>query len=324
MVNYKIAVINSENPDSLARTIIDGLLSLSKKGEVDFRLSSQFDYILPVEDKVLKTNDFIKYASEADYIFFFFFKYKFNKELAYKIDKWHKTIFIDGSEVGRDRRYDFDIQNIVLNSKDKINGSVDKELLNLCCNYFKREKPYIDTVKPLPFGIETNYINYNKGKTKKDIDFFCVFGQEDYPRMRKYVRELVEKFCVKNNFSFHTKKTKTKKEFYELLARSKVGISIGGGGYDTMRFWEILANNCILLTEKIDIYKPDSNRLKYSRILECNNLYDFYYYLNKLGALIKDNYNEDETFIEYEKILSEHSTEERVREILKLSSVKKP
>ncbi len=319
----KIAVINPEKADGLARTILDGLHTLSLSKEVDFRLSTAFSYDLRLNERVLVRKDFIDFASTADCIFLINCKYGVDIALATAIDRWNKTIFLDGSELGKNRRYDNAIQKMVLGGTFEGSGKINKEMFEKASLYFRREKPYLDTIIPLPFGIENKYISYQQGKTKKDIDFFCVFGQEEYPPLRKLARERLEDFCVKNGFSFHTSKTSSSEEFYALLARSKVAISVGGGGYDTMRFWEILGNNCILLTETIDIYHPDGDALKYDRIHPFINLYDLEYQLNKMGHFLRNGYDEKKVIFEYEQILKKHSSVARVREVLQRARDKK-
>ena len=310
----KIAVINPEKADGLARTIIDGLYQMSLNSEIDFCLSSEFQYNLPVDNKVVTRQDFIDFALNADLIFLIVnAKYGFDKKLVEAINRWDKTIYIDGSEAGRNRRYDFTVQKEII---DGTSGMVNKEMLNKCRYYFKREKPYINGIKPLPFGIETQYVKKYTEEIKKDIDFVCIFGQDEYPLMRRYARELLEKFCAENGFICVTKKTKTPEEFYGILARAKVGVSVGGGGFDTLRFWEILGNNCLLLTERIDIYEPDSKRLDYKRIWQFNNLFDFQYQLEKIGEHLRTDYKQENLSDEYKKILTEHSSIARVLEIM--------
>jgi hypothetical protein len=313
----KIAVINPEKADGLARTIIDGLYQMSLNGEIDFCLSTKFQYNLPVDNKVVPRKDFIGFALNADLIFLIVnAKYGFDKKLAESINRWDKTIYIDGSEAGRNRRYDFTIQKEILDGEHSNNGMVNREMLRKCSLYFKREKPYLKGIDPLPFGIETQYVKKYTEEIKKDIDFVCIFGQDEYPLMRRYTRELVEKYCAENNFTCFTQKTKTPEEFYDILSRAKVGVSVGGGGFDTLRFWEILGNNCLLLTERIDIYEPDSMRLDYKRIWQFNNLFDFQYQLEKMGEYLKSEYNQNNLSDEYKKILAEHSSVARVRLIL--------
>ncbi|MFH1427404.1 MAG: glycosyltransferase [Patescibacteria group bacterium] len=316
-LNYKIAIINPSRPDGLARTVIDGLAELKKGNEnLEFRLSENFEYNLPLENKVLSRENFISYAKEADLIFFIWDKYKIDYKLAKQIKSWKKTIYIDGSEVGRDRRYDFTIQKKIIDLKYRKQGAIDKKMLKKCALYFRREKPYLNGIIPLPFGIESSYLKNYKKDIKKDIDFNCIFGQSEYPILRKYVTETLVKFCKKNNFSYSIEKTNNREEFYKLMARSKVGISVGGGGFDTFRFWEILANNCLLLTEKIDIYQPGSSELNYKRIRQFSNLYDFQSQLIKVARFLKEEYREEDLKEEYKEILNRHSSKARVLKIL--------
>lgn len=316
--NYKIAIINPYRPDGMTRTILDGILALNADGSnIDFKISSKFDYVLPVNDHYLSQDQFIEFAKEADFIFIFWSKDGTDFGLAETINCWDKTIYIDGSETGHNNRYDFYVQRSILNLTYKKNGKIEENMLKKCAFYFRREKPYLDGIKPLPFGIETRYIQNYKEEMKKDIDFTCIFGQDEYPLLRRYCREWLEKYCAQNNFNCFTQKTKTPEEFYKLLARSKVGISVGGGGFDSYRFWETLGNNCLLLTEKIDIYQPDSKKLNYKRIWEFSNLSDFQYQLNKMGDFLRKEYNQKNLTEEYKKIISEHSSKTRVSEIIK-------
>ncbi|MCK4554131.1 hypothetical protein KAU19_04160 [Candidatus Parcubacteria bacterium] len=312
-LNYKIAIINPYRADGLARTVLDGLLQLKKaSNELDFFLSSEFDYSMPLKDRILGKDEFINFARIADATFLIYGKEDTNYDLAREINLWDKTVFIDGSEVGKNRRYDLEIQDKILDGKYRGNGAINFEMLEKCALYFRRERPYIKSIIPLPFGIESRYLQYAGNNKRKDIDFFCVFGQEKYPILRKHVKKKLIKFCKKNNFIYHVKKTKTSDEFYELLSMSKVGISVGGGGYDTMRFWEIFGNNCLLLTEKIDIYKENSDELDYKRIWQFNDLNDFQDQLEKIGKFLQEKYNQQSMQEEYKNILLKHSSKARV------------
>src|SRR5438093_6123134 len=45
-------------------------------------------------------------------------------------------------------------------------------------------------------------------------------------------------------------------EYYNLLARSKMALSVRGGGFDTPRYWEIVASRTLLVSERPDIAIP--------------------------------------------------------------------
>jgi len=313
---YKIAIINPFRPDGLARTIFDGLLALNQAGStIDFKLSSQFDYDLPLAEYCLVRDQFVNFAKSADLIFLIWGKDGTDLALAELINCWDKTIYLDGSEVGKNLRYDFKIQRDILAGTYQQAGCINQELLAKCAGYFRREKPYWSGIEALPFGIETRYLSFKPTDLVKDIDFFCIFGQDEYPLMRRYAREFVKKYCAENGFTCATAPTNNQTEFYQLLARSKVGVSI--------RFWEILGNNSLLLTEKIDIFEPDSQKLVYRRIYQFSNLFDFQTQLEKIGAFLRTDYLGLDLGPEYESILADHSTSARVRQIIEFAKQQK-
>lgn len=322
-------ILPDNNKDYLANLILDGFRALQSAKEYDVRISPRFVAIADYSDWELDDQAFIAFAKTADLILFIHAKYT-TLDLVEKIGLWDKTVCIDGSEVGRNNRYDFTVQNDLLDGTHRGLGAVQYGLLKKCKRYFRREKPYTGGIIPFPFGIEDRFVKYAPGR-KKDIDFACVFGQDEFPLMRRYAAKMLEDFCSKNGFACVTSKTssllnrdfrnwRSQEKFHDILARTKVGISIGGGGYDTLRFWEILANNCVLLTETIDIYNPDSDELKFKRIFEFKNLFDFEYRLEEIGKLIKsgriDEYLDQD---EYGAILKKHSSAERVKALVKAS-----
>jgi hypothetical protein len=317
----RIAVIPPINkPDYTANTILDGLINLGS--EVEFKtLANPTPF--SIDKYILPEKDFIDYAQKADLIILCWGKNSTNVSVAEKIGKWEKTVFVDGSEVGKNNRYDEELQKKVANMTYEGQGSIDKNMLQKCRRYFRREKPYINGILPFPFGIECRYVPYTSDK--RDIDFVCIFGQEDFPKMRKEVRLIVEEFSKKNGFVSATKKTsgftfednsKTagRDEFYKLLSRAKVGVSVGGGGYDTARFWEIYGNGCLLLTEKIDIEMPEGQELNYDRIIEFTDTEDFKKKLAEVAERLKASFS-----LPTDATIQKHTTKARVKYLLEKS-----
>jgi hypothetical protein len=318
----KVAVINTRHPDGLARTILDGFDILAKEGEVLLRLSSALDYPLPLSPYVIPRQDFIAFARGADIIVLISTKYDTDVRLAAECNVWEKTVFVDGGELGGNNRFDYLTQARVLAGTYKDKGAIDAAMLSRCKRYFRREKPYLPGITPLPFGIESRYVRdyaalAAKG-VKKDIDFFCVFGQDEFPLLRRYVREELIRFCKKEGFSCVTEPM-GKDDFYATLARAKVGVSVGGGGFDTYRFWEILGANALLLTETIDIYPKYSKALEYKRIREFNNLFDFSHQLPRVAAYLRNGYDEEALAPEYGQILADHGSRTRALSMLSIS-----
>lgn len=323
----KIALITPKHKeDYLVNTIIDGLISLGQESDLVWHCPDTCATYLSLNVNKLSREEFTTFAKEADLIIFCWGKDNIDLELAENVGCWHKTVYIDGSEPGHNNRYDPLVQEKILSGSMSVRGVIDRALLQKCSLYFRREKPYVDGIIPLPFGIERRYLKDFNLAQLKDIDFFCVFGQVEFPPLRRNVQEALIKFCHQHNFTCVTKtttgflvgddKAAGRAEFYTQLSRSKVGISVGGGGFDTARFWEILANNCLLMTEKIDVYEPDSPRLRYDRIWQFSNLFDFEEQLNKMGDFLRKEYKQENLTPEYQKIISEHSSKARVLEII--------
>lgn len=319
-------ILPTNQADYLGNTILDGLLQLVQiDPEVDFKVTASYPSPFDLMTRTLSESAFVQYAQDADLIFLVWGKHATNYALAEKLNQWQKTIFIDGSEFGKDTRYKVGILEAVASGQYRGSGSIDS-IGERCRLYFRRERPYPTGIIPLPFGIESRYVAYTKD-TIKDIDFVCIFGQDEYPIMRRYAREILEDFCKREGFTCETRKTSgfnftdtTKRAgrdaFSKILARAKVGISIGGGGFDTARFWEILGNNCLLLTEQIAIYEEGSDKLAYDRIYQFENLNAFKVQLEKIGMFLKNQYTQTALDSEYQTILEEHAGVARVRIII--------
>lgn len=65
-----------------------------------------------------------------------------------------------------------------------------------------------------------------------------------------------------------------------------------------------------------DIFSLDDQSLKYQRIYQFKNLYDFQYQLEKLGKFLRTDYNPQNMENEYKRILSRHSSKARVMTVL--------
>ncbi|MEK9131686.1 MAG: hypothetical protein AAB447_02125 [Patescibacteria group bacterium] len=328
-MSFSIAIILPvRQADYLVNTVLDGFLCLEKiQKELEIKVTDQYPSPFDLSTHILSEDDFVAYAKEADLILLVWGKHATNYALAERINKWDKTIFIDGSECGKDHRYNPTLLKRLATDGYQGAGGIDL-VGKRCALYFKRERPYTPGIIPLPFGIESRYVAYTlDAPLVKDIDFVCIFGQDQYPIMRRYATEMLKDFCRRGGFTCETKQTDgftfddaTKQagrnEFSKLLARAKVGISIGGGGFDTARFWEILGNNCLLLTEKIALYEPGSKALDYQRIFQFENLVEFKEQLTIIGRLLKTNYNESNLALEYQRVLHDHTSVARVWTII--------
>ncbi|MDP3725655.1 MAG: hypothetical protein Q8R36_00480 [bacterium] len=329
--NYKIVVVTpTERDDFYCDTVLDGLGWLSKEHpEFTFRYSDHYPHPFGNEftNKFgIPKKELFDFAKTADMIVLSHGKYGTDTAFIDELNAWDKTVYVDGSEIGKNTWRDPEIQYQVITEKFTGRGAPDKKMQKKCRLYFRREKPYTNGMIPFPLGIESRFIKYYDPNKEKDIDFSCIFGQELYPITRRYATELTDKFCKENGFTCHTKKTYkmpliergpfSPDKSYEIWARTKVGVSTGAAGYDSRRFWEILGNNCIVIAERFDLYEPDSDAMNYKRIFQYNNLYDFEYQLKKVGEFLRSGYNQKDLDKEYQEILKRHSTKARVMTII--------
>ncbi|MEK7179276.1 MAG: hypothetical protein AAB727_03425 [Patescibacteria group bacterium] len=339
MMDYRIGVITpTERDDFYCDTVLDGLSELKKEHPgLEFRYPEYYPHPFGGDFKArygLAKDTFVEFARQADVLILSYGKYGTDFEFVENLNAWDKTVYVDGSEIGKDKWRDPTLQYQIISGEYKGRGAPNKEMQKKCPLYFRREKPYANgiygersrTMIPFPLGIESRFMRYYEPGKKKDIDFSAMFGQELYPLTRRYTRELTEAFCKKNGFVCHTEKTYrlplikrgpySPEKSYEIWARTKVGICTGAAGYDSRRFWEILGNNCLIIAERIDLYEPDSDALNFKRIFQYNNLYDFEYQLEKVGEFLRSGYNQEDLEAEYQEILKRHSTKARVMTII--------
>jgi spore maturation protein CgeB len=99
---------------------------------------------------------------------------------------------------------------------------------------------------------------------KKDINISSTL-RCGYNRKRAIINDIVKDLNmpdivigeVSKGHSSSTSTDEQKLYYYKILARSKISISYPGLGWDTGRFWEILANKCLLFSPEISIKIPD-------------------------------------------------------------------
>ncbi len=106
----------------------------------------------------------------------------------------------------------------------------------------------------------------------------------------------------------------SKAEYYALLGRSKMALSIRGGGFDTLRYWEIVSSGTLLLSEPPDIEIPD-NFVHGQQALFCRAD------LSDLPELVRyyashDAERESIARAGYEHLLKFHTCERRAEQLL--------
>ncbi len=105
-------------------------------------------------------------------------------------------------------------------------------------------------------------------------------------------------------------------EYYQEITRSRVAISIRGGGFDTCRFWEIPACKALLLSEKPDIRIPNPFEDRKQAVFCKSDLSD----LAELVKYYLANEQERKTIAEagYQHVLKYHTCQKRAEYFLDL------
>jgi hypothetical protein len=136
---------------------------------------------------------------------------------------------------------------------------------------FKRELnrywrgPDSEAIFPLPFAAEERY--FRNPTTVKSIDLSYV------ATMHTAFRQSVENFLkarrqptwtigtlpyTTSELNVRLKGLPKESSIYrDVLHRSKMSVNVIGGGYDCGRYWEILAANAVLISQKLDILIPN-------------------------------------------------------------------
>ena len=122
--------------------------------------------------------------------------------------------------------------------------------------YFKREMlaclDYGPRAMPLPFA-------FPDCRVPKDVDaprehFFFWAGHRRFSLRRLYLEQIEAQLGENFDARF------TPEEYAARLGASKVGLNCFGMGFDTVRYWELPAHGCLLLSERLPIVIPHDFR----------------------------------------------------------------
>jgi hypothetical protein len=118
--------------------------------------------------------------------------------------------------------------------------------------YFKREMlacwDYGPTTRPLPFAYADHRVPNELSWERSESLFWA--GHRQFGLRRLYV-ERMEQLMGQ---SFDRKYSQD--EYAGALQRSRIGLNLFGFGFDTVRYWELPAHGCMLLSERLPIRIP--------------------------------------------------------------------
>ena len=178
--------------------------------------------------------------------------YTINKyyEIMDKIDESIPRVFIDSGDFPK-LAGDLDR----LGGRDIYEKIITKKPFDLI---FKREyildEVYPSNVYPLPMCFNYDLMPELKNEYKYDVAFWAV----ETAKIRSDALDLLQdKFDCASNGTVRNqvmKKYKRKGAFYlQEIASAKIGLNFRGGGWDTLRFWELTGMGCFVISQKLNI-----------------------------------------------------------------------
>lgn len=118
--------------------------------------------------------------------------------------------------------------------------------------YFKRERllchEYAPATVSLPFSYPKSRIPQNLRTERTETLFWA--GHRVYG-VRRPILEHVERLLGKD---FNRRYSQI--EYSESIRNARIGLNLCGYGFDTVRFWELPAHGCMLLSESLPIHIP--------------------------------------------------------------------
>ncbi len=138
--------------------------------------------------------------------------------------------------------------------------------------YFKREMlktaDYGPNTFPIPFAYSDRRVAPDISGDRSD-DFFWA-GHREFGLRRLYLEHL------EKTYGRSLDERVPQEEYVSKLLRARIGINIFGKGFDTVRYWELPAHGCMLLSERLPIhiphdFVPDESAVFFSDLAELED-----------------------------------------------------
>lgn len=258
----KILYINSHSADYVQDLTYSGLVKLlGIENVIDFRWNTKFHVPYKKYPKNLgyQKNSFLpsllhRSIRNIDVVIIAAAKasaFKTYLEIVDKIPANVPIVFIDGgdpSELGGG-----------IGDKKLYTQALEKRPFNAI---FKREYLLDDewghSVYPFPISFNLDRLPVIPQSKKYDVSFWAV---ESHPIRAKVLDLLQDQFDCKDNGTSRNQKFsqyKRKGDFYlQELAACKIVLNFRGGGWDTLRYWEVPAIGSMMISQKPGIRIPN-------------------------------------------------------------------
>ncbi len=141
---------------------------------------------------------------------------------------------------------------------------------------FKRELEApreADGIYPLPFSIHSGLVPFLPWTNEKKyrVSFWAEAGSPIRRKVYSYIKDKYD--CTANGSAagqVARQYSLAGDHYYHALNRSELSLSFRGGGWDTMRYWEIPAAGTLMISDKPSIVIPN-NFTDRKHVVFCNN-----------------------------------------------------
>ena len=141
-----------------------------------------------------------------------------------------------------------------LDECSSVRNEIENNLGRNADAYFKREMllgvDYGPNAFPLPFAFPDHRIPQNLNQPRTTNLFWA--GHRKSGLRKLYLDHLEEKLDIRFDATIPPE------EYYQVLLSTRIGLSCFGFGFDTVRYWELPAHGCMLLTERPPIHIPNN------------------------------------------------------------------
>lgn len=135
---------------------------------------------------------------------------------------------------------------------DYAHATLDHMGCKSACAYFKREMlvggEYVPRTFPMPFSYADGRVPADVSGDRPEALFWAGKRQDGLRRL--YLDHIEEAFGLRLDAQY------SQKEYVQAMARARIGLNIFGLGFDTVRYWELPAHGCMLLSERLPIHVP--------------------------------------------------------------------
>ncbi len=322
----KIVCLMPPHYDFLCATVIDGLKQLGCRLYCNERTNNA------TEKEYIPFKDSLPYCSDCDIILLFSNTGYVNRRCFLVENKLlNKTVYVDGSDPSyledpgalNTFKICFKREFPCLKKFIAKPGAGPEHIL-FPIKGLKRYLSYRRNILPLPFAAERAYFRYNKENMGKDINISCTLVPKSNPCERNKINDAIRELNVPNSVigpvsagRYLTESyDKSKDEYFKILAKSKISISCPGSGFDTGRFWEILANKALLFSPPIQIRMPHPF-IEFKHFIPYNTIAQL-----KIRLLYYLNREEKRKMIAnegYKYLLKYHTSKERASYLLDMT-----